>query len=415
MWRRFDVGEIAEDFTRIAGLGLDTVRIFLRWDDFQPQPDSIDNTMLDRLDLVATLAAERGLRTMPTLCNGYNSGANWLPQWALDPDRSRARVPTISDDREVALSAANLYSGRMLDTQLQFANAVAERLREHRGVFAWDIGHAFTNVCEPSRGKLHTGGHETEPVAEQEVADWSRLLSRALKDVSGFPSTAGTHSADLTEDRNLRMASLCAPLAFASMQGSSIAVHFGRNRLDPEVVPFLATIAASFSFKPVLITGFGNPTCPPQKLSLLERFPVANETHDEISPGDPLFASYPCLTEDENATWCTNVLERLHADGRLGAYWWCWSDYPDYIGAEPPFDRAPHQRSYGIIRTDGTEKPVAAALSDFARQRRDVIAANDMPMISSAYYYRTLPTSAQTLYDAFLGFIGERRQSKRPL
>jgi hypothetical protein len=32
-----------------------------------------------------------------------------------------------------------------------------------------------------------------------------------------------------------------------------------------------------------------------------------------------------------------------------------------------------------------------------------------MPMISSTYYYRTLPTSMQTLYDAFHGFIEERR------
>jgi hypothetical protein len=35
-----------------------------------------------------------------------------------------------------------------------------------------------------------------------------------------------------------------------------------------------------------------------------------------------------------------------------------------------------------------------------------------MPMISSTYYYRTLPASTQTLYDAFLSFIADRR---RPL
>jgi hypothetical protein len=32
-----------------------------------------------------------------------------------------------------------------------------------------------------------------------------------------------------------------------------------------------------------------------------------------------------------------------------------------------------------------------------------------MPMISSTYYYRTLPKSTQTLYDGFLGFVRERR------
>jgi hypothetical protein len=32
-----------------------------------------------------------------------------------------------------------------------------------------------------------------------------------------------------------------------------------------------------------------------------------------------------------------------------------------------------------------------------------------MPMIASAYYYRTLPTSMRTLYEAFLRFVADRR------
>jgi hypothetical protein len=395
MWRRFDAAEIREDFARIAGLGLDAVRVFLTWPDFQPQRESMDATMLERLEAVATFASDYGLKIMPTLCNGYNSGGNRLPEWAVDPQTSRVHY---------------LYSGPMLDAQLDFAKAVGERLRGHPAVLAWDIGHAFTNVCEPSRRKLRTGGHETEPAAEREVAEWSLRLTRALAQSSGFPVTAGTHSADLTEDRNLRLASLCAPFAFASMQVSSMCSAFARNRLDPEVEPFLAMVAASFSFKPVLVTGFGNPTCPPQKLSLFERFPQRGEPREEISPDDPLFATYPCLTEDESAAYCTNVLERLHADGRLGGYWWCWSDYPETLNARSTFDLPPHQRSRGIIRADGSEKPVAAALSAFAREQRDVIPASDMPMISSEYYYRTLPTSTQTVYEAFLGFINERRK-----
>ena len=77
--------------------------------------------------------------------------------------------------------------------------------------------------------------------------------------------------------------------------------------------------------------------------------------------------TYPCLSEDENAAYATSVLERLHADGRLGAYWWCWSDYDEEVltGAD--------ERTYGIIRRDGSEKPVARALSDFARARRTVV------------------------------------------
>jgi hypothetical protein len=67
------------------------------------------------------------------------------------------------------------------------------------------------------------------------------------------------------------------------------------------------------------------------------------------------------------------------------------------------------------VRADGTAKPVAAALAAFAAEGREVVRARDMPAIASAYYYRTLPTSTRTLYDAFLPFVAERRQThERP-
>jgi hypothetical protein len=256
---------------------------------------------------------------------------------------------------------------------------------------------------------MATGGHETAPAAEREVAQWSQRITHEIKKASSLPTTAGTYHCDVTEDRDIRLGSLCAPFRFASMQGSSIDSTFARNRLDPEAVPFLAMLAASFSYKPVMVTAFGSPTCAPNKFSIYENVAMLETLADTIAPDDPVFAAYPCLTEDENAAYCTGVLERLHADGRLGAYWWCWSDYGDELANTPPFDRAPHERTYGIIRADGSEKPVAAALAAFARQRREVVPSNDMPMIAGEYYYRTLPTSTSTVYAAFLRYVDERR------
>lgn len=412
MWRQFDAGEVREDFARIAGLGLDTMRFFLRWDDFQPEPDRVEPVMLDRLETVVALAGDAGLRTVPTLFCGHMNGANWLPAWSLDRTARRPRFPTITPDGPSPFGIGNLYSGRLLDAQLVFARAVGSRLHAHPAVAAWDIGHAFTNVREPSAGHVVSGEHAAEPAAEREVANWSRRLTAALEETSSIACTAGTHAADITSERHIRLGSLCAPFAFASMQGRTIESGFARSRLDPEVVPFLAMIAASFSYKPVTVTGFGEPTCPPGKFSAFERFAMPGEPPNmTISEDDTAFATYPCLTDYEMAGYCTNVLERLHADGRLGAYWWCWSDYGDARAAQPPFDRAPQERTFGIVRQDGTEKPVAAALAAFARRQRTVRPPNDMPMISSTYYYRTLPVSTKTLFDAFLGFVSERRNA----
>ncbi len=369
MWQRFDAGEVREDFARIAGLGLDTVRFFLRWDDFQPRADAVDPVMLERLETVVGLAAGAGLATVPTLCCGHMMGVNWLPAWALDRRAPRGPYRTISGGAESPLAAGDLYAGRLLDAQVVLARAVGARLREHPAVKAWDIGHQFSNVREPVRGKVSTGDHGAESAADPVVAEWSRRLTAALHETSSIAVTAGAHGGDVLEDRDVRLAPLCAPLAFASMQGSNVTSFIARNRLDPEVIPFLAMVAAAFSYQPVLITGFGNPTCPADKFSALERFPRRGEPPElAISPDDSVFATYPCLTEHENAVYCGEVLERLHADGRLGAYWWCWADYPAELAAQPPFDEAPHATTFGIVRADGSEKPVAAALAAFARR-----------------------------------------------
>jgi hypothetical protein len=382
MWRFFDAGEIREDFARIVELGLDAVRLFVRWDEVQPQPDAVDAQMLDRLETIVTLAAETGLRALPSLCGTLN-GTPFMPAWSRDLD--------------------DLYRGKLLAAQLVLARAIGGRLRGHPAIVAWDIGHAFTAIRPPRSGKLSTGDHGSVPVAERDVAEWSKRIAGDLKPAS-IAATAGTYSVDITTDTNIRLGSLCAPLAFASMQGSSVTAAFARNRLDPEVLPFLAMVTAAFSYKPVLVTAFGNPTCPAGKFSPYERFAQPGEPpHWTISPDDKTFATYPCLSEDENAAYASAVLERLHADGRLGAYWWCWSDYDDEVLV------GTHERTYGIIRRDGSEKPVARALAAFARERRTVVKPVEMPMISSTYYYRTLPVSTRTLYDAFLSFVEERR------
>ncbi len=400
MWRAFDAGEIAEDLARIAGLGFDTVRFFLTWEDFQPNAQTIEPAMLAHLERFVTLAHDAHLRVMPTLFSGHMSGVNWLPAWTLDPATPHGRFRTIAGGGEAPYGIGDFYAGPLLEAQVLFARAVGERLREHPAIVAWDLGNEFSNLREPS-----------DPYV---AATWSRTLTKALRETSRQPVVAGTHGEDLTRDRNLRFATFCEPHAFATMHGYSVYSDFSRDRLDPEVVPFLASLAAAFSFKDVLFTEFGNPTCPPGKLSPFERVALPDEPpNPTVSPDDPIFATYACLRESENAAYCTAVLDRLHADGRLGAYWWCWADYDERLRGEPPFDRAPHEMTFGIIRSDGTEKPVAAALTAFAAERRVVLPAQDRPTVSDTYYYRTLPTSTKTLYEAFLHTVDDRRARAR--
>jgi endo-1,4-beta-mannosidase len=366
MWSRFDAGEIDEDFARIAALGLHVVRFFMTWEAFAPEPRSIDARVLSHLDTVLECAERHGLRTMPTFFTGHMSGVNWLPAWTLDTATPAGRFRTISSGRESPYGAGDLYAGPLLEAQRFAARAIGSRCRDDASILAWDLGNEFSNLRVPA-----------SPVI---AAGWSERLSDDLLETSNRPVTGGIHGEDLTIDRNIRPSSICAPWEIATMHGYPVYSAFARDKKDPEVVPYLAALTASFSRKRLLFSEFGNPSCPPE--------PQRD-------------AAIACLNEDEMAVYAREVLERLHARGALGALWWCWTDYAPDLAQTPPFDRAPHERRFGIVHADGSEKPVARVLAAFASERREVLDASDVLAIGEDAYYAALPDSTQRSYASY--------------
>jgi len=231
MWQRFDPGEIADDMARLADLGFDSVRFFLRWADFQPEPHRMDRTMLARLERVMELVGAAGLRAMPTLFCGHMSGVNWLPSWTLDAARPAGRFRTITEAGESPYGCGDLYSGPLLQAQRLHAREAGAVLRGNPAVVAWDLGNEFSNVAEPA--------------SADDAREWSKRLSDDLQSMSGHPVTGGIHGEDLTRDRNIRPASIAEPWIFATMHGYSVYSDFARSRTDPEVVPFLAWLVSA--------------------------------------------------------------------------------------------------------------------------------------------------------------------------
>jgi hypothetical protein len=48
---------------------------------------------------------------------------------------------------------------------------------------------------------------------------------------------------------------------------------------------------------------------------------------------------------------------------------WCYSDYSPRLFAAPPFVHAPHERSFGLFRCDGSAKPAVAEMVSFSERR----------------------------------------------
>ncbi len=371
MWRRFDLGELREDFARIRGLGLAVVRFFIGWDEFQPEPNRVDDAMLRRLDSLMNALADARLRAMPSLLTGHMSGVNWLPEWTLDRSRPTGRFRTFSGGRELPWGCGDIYSGPILEASRVLAKTIGARYRNHPALFMWDLGNEFSNLSVPSSPKI--------------ADEWSARLTHDLIEASDAGVTAGNHSEDLIEDRNFRFAAFCEPLVCAVMHGYSVYADFARSRSDPDVVPFLCRLMQSLSGKAVLFNEFGNPTC--------------------LRRGSAQSTGFACLSEDEMARYASDVLERLYRCGALGAFWWCWADYAKELGALPPFDRAPHELTFGLIRDDGSEKPVAGVLKAFAAENRHAVVPPP-PIVDEDSWLAALPGGVKATYDAYASTHG---------
>ena len=160
------------------------------------------------------------------------------------------------------------------------------------------------------------------------------------------------------------------------MHGYPVYSAFARDRMDPNVVPFLMQVTQSCSGKRVLFSELGNPQC---------------------APGATRAGGFACLDEDEMAQYAYGAIDRLHRRGALGAFWWCWADYALPLADVPPCDLASHELRFGIVRRDGSFKPVAATLARLACEARRVVEA-PAPIVDETAYYAALPRGIFTAY-----------------
>jgi endo-1,4-beta-mannosidase len=340
-WSTFDPAEVETDFARIAARGLDSVRVFLTWEDFQPAPGRVDREMLRRLVGVADLAARLGLALIPTLFTGHMSGVNWIPPWALGGSDGDPRFRVVSGGRVVRRELRNWYSDPAIgDAQVLLATEAAAALAGHEAVLAWDLGNENSNcVIPPSSSSARA---------------WLARMSSAIRRADARALvTVGLHMEDLEEDRRLGPREAAEVCDLLSMHGYPIYARWARGPTDAELLPFLARVTRWLGDgRDVLFSEFGLPTY----------------RHDD--PHTQTAGAAPLVEEEAAAAYTTTALEGLRRAGCLGALLWCYSDYDPTLWEKPPFDLAPHERTFGLWRSDGSPKPAVAAIAAFVGAER---------------------------------------------
>jgi len=91
--------------------------------------------------------------------------------------------------------------------------------------------------------------------------------------------------------------------------------------------------------------------------------------------------------------------------GATGALLWCFADYDRSLLGQPPCDEARHERHFGLLRPDGSIKPHAAIVRDFAAARpvvKEAVKRVSWPMSPDEFYQDPLAHTFQ-LYREFVG------------
>ncbi|MEX1186031.1 MAG: hypothetical protein WEA80_05545 [Gemmatimonadaceae bacterium] len=369
MWREFDIAEIRDELAHVADIGFDVVRVFALAQDFLPRQETVAADMIARLVQVVEAAGDAGLEVVPTLIVLNMSGRIWWPAWMLDPNGE----------------ARDLFSDpTLLRSQELLAGSCARALAGHPAIRAFDIANEIDDAQRPS--------------SRQAGRLWTSLLADAIRRAApGIPVRIGAHLPSLTSSNNMRVDDLAAATDEDVMHAYPLYCRSARSFLDPELVPFACALTAALSGRgrPAIMQEFGLCTAPPGSDGV-------TITDDFLGrPRTQYLAS-----EEEAAEYYAMVLQRLAATGAAGAYAWCYGDYDERLFARPPLSTAIRERSFGLVRADGSEKPAAGVIRSL-RQRlvTGSLARGGVPAVldvSADEYYAAPQAHFDRLYSAWV-------------
>ena len=333
MWRDFDEKEIDAEFAQIRELGMDTVRVFPLWDDFQPiyelpnaqnrprgigmrhdwnmtpvrNPEMVDVKMLERFDRVVELAGKHNLKLIVALLTAWMSGTLFNPSWK---------------------GGRNLFSHPfMLKYQMLYCRAFARRYAGRPEILAWEYGNEqnCTDECDSP---------ETAWV-------WLHALAAELRlHDPQTPVASGMHGL-------VNIASEKHPWG---IEDNADAVDLLTTHPYP---PFTQ---GCFMESPTDLRANLHATVESRYLADLGHRPTLCEETGTLGNSS--------LSEPLTAAFLRMRLFSLFANRIEGCLWWCYSDFR-CSGELPYRDVQMENDGLGLTRTDGQPKPAALEMSKF--------------------------------------------------
>ncbi|MDO0910854.1 cellulase family glycosylhydrolase [Streptomyces sp. DT2A-34] len=316
-WHDFDPARAREDLDRIAGLGLDHVRVFHLWPLLQPNRTLVRTAAVDQLAHLVDLAGEAGLDVMVDGVQGHLSSFDFYPEWT----RSWHHRNVFTDPEAIEAQATLLRTlGRALAGRphligLQLGNEL-NNLVEHNPVTADEVDHYLDTLLAAARDGLG---------ASAGLVTHSAYDAAWYGDDHPFTPEASARKGDLTTVH---------PWVFSGDCARRYGPRSPQVRHLAEYGTELAKAYAIDPARPVWVQETGAP-----------------EPHVPAADA-PEFARATV----RNAAECA---------GLWGVTWWCSHDVDRSLADFPELEY-----TLGLFDSSGRPKPIAEALSETVAELR---------------------------------------------
>ena len=114
--------------------------------------------------------------------------------------------------------------------------------------------------------------------------------------------------------------------------------------------------------------------------------------------------------EEDLPEYLRQTLPRLVEVGALGAFVGCAADDILELRYRPPCDQSRHERFFGLVRPDGSLKPHAQMLKEFAAERPviQLIPGLARLTVNPGAFYGTATTPQPYLPDLYQAYLSGR-------
>jgi endo-1,4-beta-mannosidase len=298
----------------------------------------------------------------------------------------------VSAGQKTDLGYRNMYHDEVaLKAEKLLVKTVVSTLKDHPGVWLWNLGNEPDLFAWPN--------------SSNEGAAWVKEMVDLIKFIDpNHPVTIGLHNDGIHRDNGFRMDKVYAQTDMAVMHSYPMYTPWARQPLDPDFVPFTCALVAALGGKPVLMEEFGGCTALPGQATYNMKWTETNGRERE-----QFMAS-----EEDFAEFIRQTLPKLHDSGATGAVIWCFADYAYELWDRPPCQNQWHERFFGLVRPDGTLKPHAKVLQDFAKtnpQVKPMPAYARLTVDPDAFYAEPLPHLAN-LYEQYVAGVDKFEAAK---